>query len=395
MIDLVRRRVVVHFPGFERMDAQAHHRRFKRSAERSAEIWGFSTDIDPLHEEQGAPHFTVVHETRNWRTTSVIYMCDHNALVEKFGRKSIFRRILAGFASFGYAVGQGALTAYFRHAWRFGLFFLFPFVLMTLVLGASLAVAALPSLLGFGPWHYFWSLPLAWVSGRGVFFPLSERFLTLHLFADWELAVSAARMNDPDLSCWLERHCDTMIEALNEPADEYVISSHSMGSTLAAHVFGMVLERKPDAVAGKRVVFVTLGGAILQCALLKTAGKLRQRVGAIAHASEVSFLEVQCLTDVIHFYRCAVVSLCGHHDAPQAELVSIRVKHLLHPERYRRIKRDFLRIHRQYVLHADMRGSFDFTLLTTGPFPAGLTTDYSKRDFGSFGREAPLENTKA
>jgi hypothetical protein len=74
MIDLVRRRVVVHFPGFERMDAQAHHRRFKRSAERSAEIWGFSTDIDPLHEEQGAPHFTVVHETRNWRTTSVIYM---------------------------------------------------------------------------------------------------------------------------------------------------------------------------------------------------------------------------------------------------------------------------------------------------------------------------------
>jgi len=96
----------------------------------------------------------------------------------------------------------------------------------------------------------------------------------------------------------------------------------------------------------------------------------------------VSFLEVQCLTDVIHFYKCDVVSLCGHHDAPQAGLVSIRVKHLLVPERYRRIKRDFLRVHRQYVLHGNMRGSFDFTLLTTGPFPADLTTDLSKRDFG-------------
>ncbi|WP_428425556.1 hypothetical protein [Pararhizobium sp.] len=390
----VKRRVVIHFPGFERMDAQAHHRRFKRSAQRSAEVWGFSTAIDPLSEAAGVPHFAAVCEAQGWRTASTIYLCDHNGLVEKFSDKPIFQRILAGFASFGSVIVQGGLAAYFRHAWRFGLFFLFPFLLMSIGLAGSLAVAALPLWLGFPPWHYLWSLPLAWAFYRYVLLPFSERYLTLHLFADWELAASAARIDGPDLTRWLERQCNTMIEALEEPADEYVISSHSMGSTLAAHVLGMVLERKPDAIAGKRVVFITLGGAILQCALLKLASRLRQRVGAIARAPEVSFLEVQCLTDVIHFYRSAVVSLCGHHDAPQAELMFIRVKHLLAPERYRRIKRDFLRVHRQYVLHADVRGSFDFTLLTTGPFPADLTTDYSKRDFGGFADALLFEKTK-
>lgn len=391
MIEPVKRRVVIHFPGFERMDAQAHQRRFKRSAQRSAEVWGFSTAIEPLSEAHGATHFSAVSEAQGWRTTSTIYLCDHNSLVEKLSDKPTFQRILTGFASFGSVVGQGGLTAYFRHAWRFGLFFLFPFLLMSLGFAASLAIASLPLWLGF-LWHYFWSLPLAWAFYRCVLLPFSDRYLTLHLLADWELAAAAARVDDPHLSRWLERQYGTVIEALGEPADEYVVSSHSMGATLAAHVLGMVLERKPAAVAGKRVVFITLGGAILQCALLKSASRLRQRVGAIARAPGVSFLEVQCVTDVIHFYKSAVVSVCGHHDAPQAELMFIRVKHLLIPEHYRRIKRDFLRVHRQYVVHGDVRGSFDFTLLTTGPFSADLTTDYSKRDFDGFA-DAPPRRT--
>jgi hypothetical protein len=109
---------------------------------------------------------------------------------------------------------------------------------------------------------------------------------------------------------------------------------------------------------------------------------LRQRVGAIARAPEVSWLEVQCLTDAIHFYKSRVVAVSGYPDAPQAELLFIRVKHLLSPEHYRKIRRDLLRVHRQYVLPADLRSPFDFTFQTTGPFPANQVSDFSKRDVG-------------
>jgi hypothetical protein len=275
-----------------------------------------------------------------------VYLCDHNTLVEKLSGKPILQRLLSGFSSAALVTLYGGATGYFRHAWRFGLFFLFPYLLMSAVVAATLAVATLPFWLDLRPWHYAWSVPLGWVCFQKVFLPFSERFLTLHLFADWELAVAAARLNDPDLATWLEECAARLARALEEPADEYVISSHSMGSTLATHVLGMVIENNPAALSGKRVVFLTLGGAILQCALLAPAKKLRERVGTIARSPEVSFVEVQCLTDIIHFYKCPVVSLCGHPDAPEASRSYIRVK----------------------------------KLLAAGPFPAHLTDDFSKRD---------------
>jgi hypothetical protein len=58
---------------------------------------------------------------------------------------------------------------------------------------------------------------------------------------------------------------------LKDEADEDLISSHSMGSTVATHVVGRLLEEDPKIFEGKRVVFATLGGAILQCALLRPA----------------------------------------------------------------------------------------------------------------------------
>ena len=380
MITPIRHRVVVHFPGFEPMNAQSHYRRFKRSADAAMKVWHHAATVSPFSPDGNRPDFEIAGETAGFETRTSIYLCDHDVLVEKLRERPVMQRILAGFQSAFWVVFYGGAFGYFRHAWRFGLFFVFPFLLMGAVLGASFAIAAFPLWLDLPPWHYAWSVPLALIAFRVAFLPFTERFLTLHLFDDWGLALSAARLDDRDLSDWLERCRDRLASALDEPADEYLVSSHSMGSTFAAHVLGMVLEDNPSALDGKKVVFLTLGGAILQCALLRPAKTLRRRVGTIARSPAVSFIEVQCLTDIIHFYKCAVVSICGHPDAPPAGRVYIRLKALLDPERYRRVRRDFLRVHRQYVLNGDRRGSFDFTLLTTGPFPASLTEDFSKRN---------------
>jgi hypothetical protein len=81
-------------------------------------------------------------------------------------------------------------------------------------------------------------------------------------------------------------------------------------------------------------------------------------------------MEVQCLTDVISFYKSSVTALTGHPDLPSPRLIFLRIRNMLSPERYRRIKRDFLRVHRQYVLGSDRRTNFDFGLMTAGPLPA-------------------------
>jgi hypothetical protein len=184
-------------------------------------------------------------------------------------------------------------------------------------------------------------------------------------------------MDRPDFNLWLDACVDAARDALKEDGDEYVITSHSMGSNIAAHVIGALLEQQPDILQGKRVVFATLGGAILQCALLRPASLLRSRVGTIARAKEIFWFEVHCLTDSIHFYKSQVVALSGHADAPQARITFIRVRQMLSSERYRKIKWDFLRVHRQYVLGPDRRAPFDFTLMTVGPLAAASFADFS------------------
>ncbi|MGF6178231.1 hypothetical protein [Ensifer sp. 4252] len=373
----VKKRVVLHFPGFEPFDAEAHRQRYARSARQSAEVWGFKSDAGPLVSTGAATHFDVDCAGPDWQTSSRIYVFDHDVLVDTLSRRAFVRRLFGGFASALDVTFNGGLWGYFRHAWRFGLFFLFPFLLAGLMTAIALVVAFIPQWLSLSRWNLLWSVPLAGLLLQQILLPLATKFHTLHLFADWEMAVAMARLDRPDFNRWLESCADAAREAFSEEADEYLISSHSMGSSTAAHVIGMLIERQPDILGGKQVVFATLGGAILQCALMGPAQALRARVGTIARAKEILWFEVQCLTDVVNFYKTRVVALAGHPQEKQPSIAYIKVKHMLSPDRYRRIRRNFLRVHRQYVLGPDVRASFDFTLLTAGPLPAAAFADFS------------------
>ncbi|PDT18201.1 hypothetical protein CO670_04955 [Rhizobium sp. J15] len=385
---LIEKRVVLHFPGFEPLDGLAHRARYERSARQSSAVWGYSIKTgtpddgsDPLSFEvttgQAAPGKAdegAGADSAGWQTQSRIHMVEHDALVRRLRSGNTLSQILAGFRSCAQIILEGGMRGYFRHAWRFGLFFLFPFLLTALALALTVQIAILPNEFGFSAWHMLWSAPLALCFFIFAFLPFSERFHTLHLFADWEMAVALGRMDRADFNDWLENRASAVRKALTEEADEYVISSHSMGSSVAAHVIGILLEREPEIFRGKRVVFATLGSAILQCALLSSATLLRARVGLIARCPEISWLDVQCLTDSINFYKVPVVAVCGHGGAPPAKILLIRVKQMLTGEHYRKIRKDQLRVHRQYVLGPDLQAPFDFTLMTSGPMPASVFT---------------------
>ncbi|AIC27534.1 hypothetical protein IE4771_CH02429 [Rhizobium etli bv. mimosae str. IE4771] len=393
---LIKKRVVLHFPGFEPLDGVAHRARYERSARQSSTVWGYSLEIgtpdggsDPLSFEvttsgavtgatgEAAPGAAEAWPGEDpapaaWLTKSRIYMVDHDMFVRRLRSGNTLSQIVAGFRSCAQIMLEGGMRRYFRHAWRFGLFFLFPFLLTGLAIALTALIAVAPHSLGFSLWHMLWSGPLALCFFIFAFLPFSERFHTLHLFADWEMAVALGRMHRADFNDWLEERASAVRKALDEEADEYVISSHSMGSNVAAHVIGILLEREPEIFKGKRVVFATLGSAILQCALLSSANLLRARVGLIARCPEISWLDVQCLTDSINFYKVPVVAVCGHPDARPAKMLLIRVKQMLTREHYRKIRKDQLRVHRQYVLGPDLKAPFDFTLMTSGPMPASV-----------------------
>ena len=374
----VSKRVVLHFPGFEPLDAKAHHRRYERSARQSGQAWNCTYQVGPLEGPSVTPFFDVRSTGPGWSAETRIHVLDHNDIVMEFSNKPLLKRLREGFAAAVRVIGYGGMTGYFRNAWRFGLFFLFPFLLMLAGTAAAVGIVSAPVWRGLSVWHLLWSVPLAVLLFLKAFLPFAERYFTLHLFADWEMAVAMARLDNAVVSRRIEECVAAARKALAEGADEYLITSHSMGANMAVHVIGSLLEREPELFEGKRIVFATLGGAVLQCSLLKPASVLRDRVGRIARHPSIAWIDVQCLTDAIHFYRSKVVAASGHPDAPQASILLIRFKNMLTADHYRRIKRDMLRVHRQYVLGPDNRAAFDFTLMTAGPLAAASFASVSQ-----------------
>lgn len=362
-------RLVFYFPGFDPLDARAHQRRYERSAAQSGKTFGIDFQVSSITETPVGSRMDVAALHNGHTTQSTIVIHDHNDLISRLRDMSIWKQIALGFKAGMGIIGEGGAFAYFRHAWRFGLFFLFPFLLIALGFAAGVVIAALPILMKFSAFFCLVSIPLGYLFFVKGVMPFSERFHTLHLFADWRFALAVGR-DEPMARNWIEAKAQAVIVALEQGSDEVLFVSHSMGASLALAVAGRVLELKPNAFDGRAVSFVTLGGAALQCGLLASASRLRQSIGTLARHEQVTWFDIQCLTDPIHLYKCHTAKLTGHGDATQPKIVPIRFKHSLSAERYKKNKRNFLRMHRQYVLGSDRRSGFDFTLLTAGPLPA-------------------------
>lgn len=377
-------RLVFYFPGFDPLHASAHRRRYARSAVQSGATFGLDYAVGDVAETEAGSRMNVVATHEGQTTHSSVFIHDHNALISQLRSVPVWKQIALGFKAGAGIIAEGAAAHYFHHAWRFGLFFIFPFLLVALGLAFAVLIAALPLLIGVSALFCLLSVPIACLFLAKGLMPFSDRFHTLHLFADWRFALIVGR-DEAMAREWIDDRAKKVLLALETPSDEVLFVSHSMGASLALAVAGRVLELKPEAFDGRNVSFVTLGGAALQCAFVSKATRLRGSIGVLAHHREVNWFDIQCISDPIHLYKCHTAALTGHADASQPKLVRIKFKHSLSNERYKKNKLNFLRMHRQYVLGSDRKSGFDFTLLTAGPLPAaefaGLKSDVAPEMF--------------
>lgn len=372
----MRRRVVVLFPGFEALDAEAHRARFQRTCAQTAKLWGFAADTGALRAGD-APYFDVRAAGPDWETQTRFFVLDHCDVIAGMRNEGLSAQIARGFGAFLRALAEGGLVRYVRWSPTYAGVFLTPFLHVAAGLALAAALALAPAIMGLPPVHALWSVPAGCLFFRYLFLPWSERFYTLNLFALWRFACGLARLDDPRATAKLEACENGLRAALREPSDEYLIVSHSVGAALAVHALGALLERAPELVAGKRVVFATLGSGLLQCALLRSAGVLRRRVGALLRAPEIAWHDVHMAADPVHFYKAPVAAATGHRDAPAPAVLFYHIERVLTPAHYRQVRKTTLRIHRQYVLGTDMRAPYDFGLIVAGPLPAAAYADYT------------------
>jgi hypothetical protein len=215
--------------------------------------------------------------------------------------------------------------------------------------------------------------------GLALFFllltTLGKRWPVTHLMDLWSFSRNYLRQRRPDADAFLAR-CGKAVasEALRRDFDEILLVGHSTGGALILDIAAEALKADPALTArGARVCVVTLGSTALKVGLHPAGEAFRRKVQRLVDDGRLDWLEVQCLTDVINFYKCDPVAEMRldppANGRPFPRIWQVRVRDMLDPAVYRRVKRNFFRVHYQYIFGNTKQYFYDFFMICCGPLP--------------------------
>jgi predicted esterase len=194
-------------------------------------------------------------------------------------------------------------------------------------------------------------------------------FYVAYLLNDWYFAHDLVHRRRPALDDRLDGFARELTDlARKSTADEIVIVGHSLGAVQAIDVVARAKRLDPGlGRSGAPIRIMTIGSSLLKIGLHPKAAELRAAVDAVANDPNIYWVEFQAMTDIVNFYKSDPVTDLGlpRSDSPVVQIV--RVKHMLKPETYNGLKRDFFRVHRQFVMGNEQRYFYDYYMMCCGP----------------------------
>lgn len=355
----VRRRLVLHVPGYEPLSPSEQRQRLLRTLDRTSASWRlvFSSSIDA-----GEDGFRASLSGPNWTTEAEIRILAWDDLIARDLAVPLPRRVLSGAAALAALLWNGTLRRYRDAHWRYLLFVALPVAIVLAAIFAGVMVAAA---LGGGAGI------LAGLLASLFLIVLADRRLHLgHLFADWTFARSLASGDRPELTARIERFAEEITAARRrQDVEEVVLIGHSLGMVLLAEALALSLTRDTE-IASPRLALVGLGSSVLKIALMPDGSRLRAALRRIGAAPQIAWMEYTSRRDLVSFHRAdpmAMLDLGAH--GPRVECIHPR--DMLQPKAWRRVRRSMLRAHRIYVTGNGRRYFYDWGLIACGPGAVG------------------------
>ena len=354
--------------GYDPTSPEAAYRRFNRELRRFETTWcvtARTTEPDVTPDEV---RWTVATAGNDWAVETAYHLVRWDDVITSDWQRSDWRRIPSGLLAFADFLWNGAFLGYLRTNWRYAGFFLYPYVLL-----AVLAIVAL--LGGITVGNLSSSVLVGTAITVALFVALMQgpgrRLFLQHLLDDWIFARRYVRGEHAVLGPRLDRVAERLCEAARAgEADEVLILGHSLGAVLAIDLLDRALRLEPRlGQAGSAVALISVGSSIPKIGLHRAAARFRTAVERVASVRAIFWGDYQTLTDVMNFYK--VDPLIDMGLKGRSPLIrQVRVKAMLDPAAYRRIKRNFFRVHRQFVSANDRRAAYDYFMLLCGPLSA-------------------------
>jgi hypothetical protein len=393
---LVRRRRVVHISGFEPIGVDGLDRRMKSGLRKFAALWSATaTASAPVASEDGrAVTWDVVSAGPNWSTECRYTVLRWDELMRPYTERSWVGRVAGGYAALFGLIFNGTLARYFHANVRYGLFFIYPILLLAGFLVLAILAGVGSALLG---------IPAAAVTapiiGIAVFAVLMRvlggYFYLDFALADWAFAADLARDRIPDLDPVIERFTEEVTAALRDrDADEVLLSSVSLGAVMMIEAIDRVCGREPDVgVWFRRTALLTVGSSILKIALHPGAERLRRLIGRVGSEKGLYWAEYQAKVDPINFYKTNPVKDSGHPKTGRPIVRQIRIRSMMEDGEYRKAQRSALHLHRQFVMPNAKRYFYDFYQIAFGPLPLKARVKLGERAATLFEKDGSVKPT--
>ncbi|MEM9732791.1 MAG: lipase [Pseudomonadota bacterium] len=362
----VKRRAVFFIGGYDPKSPDAFFKRLEREGERFEALWGVDLshgEIQQVASDITAQGVKARSQDGDWQVETDFHFHGLDDIVLKDFSASVVQRLARyGRTVLGY-FGSGTAFFFARHAWRFFLYFLYPLItlLLALALTLVLGIAAAQSI------GFMTGIGVAMIVGGTALWLIRTRTSVLHLADLWSFSHRFALKRRLDMEAKLDRLADTINATLaTQKHDEVLLIGHSTGGALMLDAAARCHSRSADyAKHSDRVTILTLGSTALKVGAYPAAQWFRDGLKALFDNTATRWVEYQCLTDAINFYRTNPAILMGL-EAP-ITTHSMKIKHMLTADTYKRIKRNLFRVHYQFVFGNTKRYHYDFPAICFGP----------------------------
>jgi pimeloyl-ACP methyl ester carboxylesterase len=367
----VARRAVFLVGGYERNDSAGFFRRIGREMARFNACWAIATQMgEPVSAPGGiaATAHVAYHGADGDCSTDLTFL-SFDDLVKRDGARPFILRLWVYLVSFLDYVVSGTMFRFFGTNWRFALYFLYPAVALFAFAGIGYGIYRLVSVAGFpGSGIIGGLIGLFATCAAGLW--IGRRYFVFHLMDLWSFSREHLRERRPDMDQRLDAWAGLIADRIADGHhDEVLLIGHSTGGALILDVAHLLAERL--AGEGRVVDFtlLTVGSTSLKVCLHPAAKRARMRLEGLARYPNLRWTEFQALTDIINFYKCDPYRLAGltHRRADEfPRMFQVRFREMLVADAYKRIKRNFFRVHYQFISANSRRYFYDFFMICCG-----------------------------
>jgi hypothetical protein len=367
----VTKRCVFFLGGYEPIAPERQHERFKRELTRFERTWNVTASVSDMslsddhsialwHVETRGPNWSVETEYRSLLWGDVVEA--------DFGRSDRVRvpRAIGAFIDF---IASGTAWRYFAVNWRYGLFFVYPILILAGFLAAAIGAAWAGVRLGM-PLPFLLAPLIAFAVFAGLLaFP--GRYVMLpYMFDDWIFAQELVHRTRPGLDARLQAFAEEIARRRQQGGyDEIIFMGHSLGCALKIDVLDRVLKIEGGAgLSGETFNMLSAGSSLLKIALHPAGAWLKEAVSRVSQHKTLYWVDFQSMVDIISFYKVDPLQALRLPPTGRPIVKRVHVRDMLQRNTYRRFRGNFFRLHRQLVMGNDKRYFYDYFMVCCGPF---------------------------